>query len=70
MGKWTTIVGAHVPTVAAPTDRVEVRYVLQPGREVQYRLSPTPRGRDRLLYENGLGPDKPDDKPEPEARVQ
>jgi hypothetical protein len=65
--RWVTVVGEHIEVPERPGDPVargeyldSVRPMADPSREVSsFRM------RDRLLYERGVGPLKPDDKPEP-----
>ncbi len=72
--RWLTIVGEHVPVVS-PAEEAELKpYWLEKtstdlldGIAVAQRLAAVER--ERLLYERGVGPQKPDGKPEPQARV-
>lgn len=65
-GKWTTIVGDHAPRVEPPPPpKRVVRYVLQEAVPGEYRPVANMTQRERLLYERGVGPLRPDDKPEP-----
>lgn len=64
--RWTTIVGEHVAKVAPPPDSMTVRYLLETVTNAgNGGEACSQEQRDRLLYERGEGPQKPDEKPEP-----
>lgn len=69
--RWLTIVGEHVPAVS-PAEEAELRpYWLEatPLDGIAAAQELAAAERERLLYERGVGPQKPDGKPEPQARV-
>lgn len=63
--KWVTIVGDFAPAVEMPPDSTVTRYVLETVTNAGDGGACTDEQRAALLYERGVGPQRPDEKPEP-----